>query len=273
METVSRLRRVLWNIYAWPITILLVALYYDTILQLGRLGIVDVLISIPALVALHLHIWDKRVLSASFWKPYAFVLPVWDLALDLLLAPLVTEKNPGIIEQLLGLCILVPLYVAVFRYAFRDWKRRPPNQSSGTRQFWICPQCRRHVPSRLTACQCGFSRQDVSGIQFAPPIVAAQAQQGDTGNVYVKAKVWDKPCPRCEQPSSVDVYLLAPIWRVGAILTGLAAFAIVLFHLPYGRLVVMLAPLYSILMLKVSSRAECRHCGAKLHQTLLGGWA
>ena len=36
--------------------------------------------------------------------------------------------------------------------------------SSG--QFWICPQCRKHVPVRLTTCQCGLSRSGFVGIQL-----------------------------------------------------------------------------------------------------------
>jgi hypothetical protein len=88
--------------------------YHDTIVRLGPLGIADVLVSIPALLALHLHVWDKRLVSASFWRPYAFVLPVWDAVFSFLLAPMVTGKRGQPIE-LLGFCLLLPLYVAVFR--------------------------------------------------------------------------------------------------------------------------------------------------------------
>jgi len=40
---------------------------------------------------------------------------------------------------------------------------------SGTSQFWSCPQCRRHVPARLTKCRCGFSREGLHGVQLHAP--------------------------------------------------------------------------------------------------------
>jgi hypothetical protein len=36
--------------------------------------------------------------------------------------------------------------------------------ASGTGQFWLCPQCRKHVPARSTACRCGFSRAGLVGV-------------------------------------------------------------------------------------------------------------
>jgi hypothetical protein len=42
-------------------------------------------------------------------------------------------------------------------------------------QFWICPQCRRHVPARLSACRCGFSLQGASEVQFTSPTTGVPA--------------------------------------------------------------------------------------------------
>src|SRR5687768_1501861 len=39
----------------------------------------------------------------------------------------------------------------------------------GTGQFWICPQCRKHVPARNVACACGFSRAGLQGIALRAP--------------------------------------------------------------------------------------------------------
>jgi len=33
--------------------------------------------------------------------------------------------------------------------------------SSDTGRFWVCPECRKHVPSRQDACRCGFDRTKV----------------------------------------------------------------------------------------------------------------
>ena len=242
-------------------------------------------------------LWSLLSIRAHFSRSTAdmfrrAMLPVSVLAMAWLLSTCVVDARTSTpdpafspLTNAVGLVIALTIVIVVVgsplvlgvRRSLEYWapSRHPtPNQSSGTRQFWICPRCRRHVPSRLPACRCGFSRQEGSGIQFAQSTTGEQAQQGNTGNLYVKAKVWDKPCPRCNQPSSVDVYLLAPIWRVGAMLVMLAVLAIIfLLRSPYRRIVVTLVPLLSILRRKVSSRAACRHCGSRLNKTLLGGWA
>lgn len=33
--------------------------------------------------------------------------------------------------------------------------------SDATGRFWLCPVCRKHVPSRADKCQCGFDRTTV----------------------------------------------------------------------------------------------------------------
>ena len=115
------MRRVIWNIYAWPITLLLVTVAAVTLVsRLGLLSLLDTAISLPSLVALHLHIWDKRFLSARFWKPYAFVFPLWDLLFNLLLEPM-HSGEPFDPWSLIIPVILLPLYIGVFRYAFRNW--------------------------------------------------------------------------------------------------------------------------------------------------------
>jgi hypothetical protein len=258
-------RRLLWNLYAWPITILLVALYPSTIASLGTLGVVDVLFSAPSLVALHAHVWDKRVLGSMFWKPYAFALAAWDVVLNVLLAPRVTHQELRSTD-LLGVALLLPLYVAVFRYAFRQ--STVGRRASGSRQIWICPQCQRHVPTRLPACRCGFTRESATDIRSSSRVTADPAAK--PRGSYVKAKLWDKPCPRCHHPSSVDLYLLSPVWRVGFVLTALATLAIAFSNAPSSPIVRLIAPLLSVLGLKFGSRAECYRCGARLHRTLTG---
>ncbi len=46
-----------------------------------------------------------------------------------------------------------------------------------TGSFWLCPQCRKHVPSRLSVCKCGFDReatrwrvQEVQSHLVEPPV-------------------------------------------------------------------------------------------------------
>ncbi len=113
----------MWNIYAWPITLLLLALLAAGLVNRpDLLSILDFSISVPSLVALHLHIWDKRFLPRTFWKAYAFILLLWDWGFELLLKPLLL-KTPFSPLLLFHLILLIPLYVSVFRYAFRNWDR------------------------------------------------------------------------------------------------------------------------------------------------------
>lgn len=119
-------RRILWNIYAWPITLLLVA----GSLVPGQnptgnhiiltFSVLDLFISLPSLAAMHLHIWDKKLLNPLVWKTYTFVFYGWDLIYNLLIQPSLTGEKFNKVS-LIGLIVLIPLYVAVFRYAFRKW--------------------------------------------------------------------------------------------------------------------------------------------------------
>jgi hypothetical protein len=119
------LRRVLWCIYAWPVTLL--ALVPSSSSHHILFWTVDLLVSIPALVALHLHIWDKRILTPSVWKAYAFIFVACDLAYNLVLEPAASHQRLDA-TAIVGGVILLPLYVAVFRYAFRRWDARIDDQ-------------------------------------------------------------------------------------------------------------------------------------------------
>jgi len=80
-------------------------------------------LSIPALIALHLHVWDVRILSSTFWKPYAFAYCAWDLYYNLV-DPV--HLWGGFKLRLLILPVVaLPMYVAVIRYAFREWSEKP----------------------------------------------------------------------------------------------------------------------------------------------------
>lgn len=126
-------RRILWNIYAWPTTALsvlaiafldignLLHVPSDGFPMLAVLPLVfDAGTTILALIALNLHIWDRRFLAPVFWKPFAFFYPLWDLLYNLVLYPLF---YPGTSEpvHLPAMIVFVPWYVGLFRYAFRNW--------------------------------------------------------------------------------------------------------------------------------------------------------
>ena len=115
------MRRIIWNIYAWPITLFLIIVSAAGLVsRFDLLMVLDLAISLPSLVALHLHIWDRRFLPATLWKVYAFIFFLWDWLFELLLKPILWSK-PFDASLLVFLLILLPLYIGVFRYAYRNW--------------------------------------------------------------------------------------------------------------------------------------------------------
>lgn len=119
-------RRIIWSLYAWPITVILLAAdasagfsYSGTTIII--VSFLDLCISFPGLVAMHLNIWDKKLFNPMLWKLYAFVSSAWDVIFNTLITPGITGESFGM-SDLIGLVILLPLYYAIFRYAFRRWE-------------------------------------------------------------------------------------------------------------------------------------------------------
>jgi len=119
------MRRILWNTYAWPISVLILLGFLFELSVFNPLAALDVALSIPALIALHLHVWDVEFLSAAFWKPYAFAYIAWDLCYNLALNPLLIGGGGFRPVLLLLPLVALPLYVAVLSYAFRRWSVQP----------------------------------------------------------------------------------------------------------------------------------------------------
>ena len=114
------MRRVLWCLYAVPITVLLVAAEASAIHDTGALGAIDLLVSLPSLVTLYLYIFDRRVLTALAWRSYAIGFIAWEVLYNLWLVPSITGA-PFRAVYFIAAALLLPLYVALFRYAFQDW--------------------------------------------------------------------------------------------------------------------------------------------------------
>ncbi len=118
------MRRVLWDIYVWPITVLMLLGIFFELRTLRVLAAVDILLTLPALVALHMHVRGVRFLSARFWRPFAFVYLAWDIYFNLVL----DFMRLGEARFLIVPVFSFPLYVAIFRYAFRHWTTQYANQ-------------------------------------------------------------------------------------------------------------------------------------------------
>ena len=124
MKTHSIVGRVFWMLYACPLMLLFLACEAFAIWEYGPKVApwsgLDFVISLPGLVALFLHIWDTKLFVQPFWKIYSFVIVAWDLLFNLFIQPVITGEplEPG---AAIGFIIFLPLYVAIFRYAFRNW--------------------------------------------------------------------------------------------------------------------------------------------------------
>jgi len=108
-------KRVLWTLY----TVLFVPPLLGAFFMYWDWGhvrtYVSALVYVTAIVALVLHTWDRRTLSPSFWKAFAFGFVGYLTAIGLS-APIEGEVFPWAVVT-----IDIPLYVALFRYAYRDW--------------------------------------------------------------------------------------------------------------------------------------------------------
>jgi hypothetical protein len=119
-------RRILWSLYAWPVTLMVLA--SECFLGVNYEGnaiiifaFLDLCISFPSLYALQLHIWDKKLFSPLLWKIYAFIFYAWNLIYNVFIGPAVTGEALEL-DDIIGLTILLPLFFAVYRYAFRKWE-------------------------------------------------------------------------------------------------------------------------------------------------------
>ena len=121
-------RRFLWIAYAVLLTPLSLASFVPEIQAIGWLGVLDLFVSVPGLLALFAHIGNRRLLSASFWKPYAYFIVAWNVIGAIAVVPHLTGQRFGLADAA-GALFYVPLYVAVINYAYRRW---PPRVAAGT---------------------------------------------------------------------------------------------------------------------------------------------
>jgi hypothetical protein len=117
-ETASSCVGVLWSLYAVPMTLLLVGGAGQSISRLGTIAVIDTLVSIPSVVALYLHIFDKRFLPSEVWRVYAFAFVARELVFNFGYDP-ASRVAPQLV--LVGLLLQIPLLVALFQHAFRRW--------------------------------------------------------------------------------------------------------------------------------------------------------
>lgn len=121
---------IVWNVYAWPITMFLLFGYAETGNESPVLTILNFLLNMSALIALHLNVWDKEVGTQTSRKVYLLTFITWKLLYNIVLYPELWNKlNPEML--FISLLIWLPLYVAVFIFAFRNWESTKNQPSLG----------------------------------------------------------------------------------------------------------------------------------------------
>lgn len=117
------MRKILWNLYAWPMTLLIVVTYVPIGNKPLWLLMLDFFMSFPSLLVLHLYIWELKFLRSQFWKMYAIVFVIWDCLHNLVLSPMIQQESFDLI-WFIGLILLLPLYIVPFRYAYITMKEK-----------------------------------------------------------------------------------------------------------------------------------------------------
>jgi hypothetical protein len=104
------IRIVLWNFYVWPITVFALIGYYSDIKESPTV-IFGFLTFMTAIIILHLNAWDNERGTKTSRIVYAVLFITWAFL------PMFWSKGTDDINLR-----LVPLYIAVSNYAFRNWE-------------------------------------------------------------------------------------------------------------------------------------------------------
>lgn len=165
-------KRVLWSIYAIPITLLFLAASIRH-LHDSPWYVVDAIVSLPQFVIVQLYIWDKRVLRPILWQIYAICFLAWQLTFSLVIEPTLTHIPVGP-SLLVGLGLQLPMLVAMFLYAFGSWD----DQGAVVGQERVrCRECHREFTGKGPCPYCGRkpARPRVSALVLALVSVLAIA--------------------------------------------------------------------------------------------------
>ncbi|PKN36927.1 MAG: hypothetical protein CVU52_05960 [Deltaproteobacteria bacterium HGW-Deltaproteobacteria-10] len=100
----------MWNFYVWPITAFALIGYYSDIKESPTV-IFGFLTFMTAVIILHLNAWDKEIGTKKSRIVYAITFITWSFL------PIFLSKDTEHIHL-----ELVPLYIAVSNYAFRNWE-------------------------------------------------------------------------------------------------------------------------------------------------------
>ena len=119
-------RSVGWKIYLWAIVSLIVLAYASFgPAWMQPLDYIDFAISTVGLVGLFGYAYSRQIFSEEFWRIWLPIEVIWDLTYILVVTRMglgnqIDDAPTNTLEDLLWMLIVLPLYVALFRYGHRS---------------------------------------------------------------------------------------------------------------------------------------------------------
>ncbi|MCU7920517.1 MAG: hypothetical protein KZQ95_19500 [Candidatus Thiodiazotropha sp. (ex Epidulcina cf. delphinae)] len=117
----------IWKIYFF-VLLLLYAIYvaaailYPEVMRLEIVDYIDLGFAMLALLGVFGYAFKKAVLNQSVWKVYLLFIILWDISFTVLRDEWIGGEDLmyEILSLVIMALILIPQYVAIFRYGFRS---------------------------------------------------------------------------------------------------------------------------------------------------------
>jgi len=114
----NRIINIFWKVYFYLFAIIII-IYYSTegLNDIDEIG--DLVFSIPSLIAVFLYAYKKRLFGARFWKIYFLIFVTYEVYRNV--EPIIGGEEVAA-DWWIGFIIFIPLYVALYLYAFKFLK-------------------------------------------------------------------------------------------------------------------------------------------------------
>jgi hypothetical protein len=123
-----------WKIYFVALVIFFVWSYIGIFSdRVTAYDYLDIPFTVISMTGLYGYVFKKCFLYSGFWKMFLFIIIIWDFLYNYYSASKVDLSEVGeaapillVIAVLVGLCIILPAYIALYLYGFRSkdlWDR------------------------------------------------------------------------------------------------------------------------------------------------------
>ena len=110
---------IFWKAFLLLFAFIYVSGFMAVLSKLNIFYVVDLIVSLPSLVALYGLGFKKRLFAGFYWKPYFYFFVAWHFILNYLLL----SNNFFSIEGLESTLIIGIVYITLYIYAFKFLKR------------------------------------------------------------------------------------------------------------------------------------------------------